>query len=101
MPSRLTSRLVARRLVGTDYGAIGTSVLIPGGASSETITITPIADAVNEGSETVILTLASGTGYTIGDPSTATVNIANYTGGLLGDLPKVNFGNVRVGSTLN
>ena len=38
---------------GSDYGAIGTSVLIPGGASSETITITPIADTLNEASETV------------------------------------------------
>jgi hypothetical protein len=87
---------------GSDYGAIGTSVVIPAGASSETITITPIADGLNEGSETVILTLASGTGYTVGDPSTATVNIANYTGGLLrGQLKQVNFGNVRIGSTAN
>ena len=86
---------------GTDYGAIGTSVLIPGGASSETITITPIADTLNEGSETVILTLASGSGYSVGNPSTATVTIANYTGGLLrGQLNQVNFGSpVRVGST--
>jgi len=88
---------------GSDYGAIGTSVLIPGGASSETITITPIADTLNEASETVILTLASGTGYSIGNPSTATVTIANYTGGILrGQLNQVNFGgNVPVGSTVN
>jgi YVTN family beta-propeller protein len=86
---------------GTDYGAIGTSVLIPGGASSGTITITPIADTLNESSETVILTLASGTGYSVGNPSTATVNIANYTGGLLRGQPQVNFGNVKTGSTAN
>ena len=84
---------------GTDYNAIGTSVLIPAGASSVTITVTPIADALIEGSETVNLTLASGTGYTVGNPSTATVTIADYTGGLLRGQPQVNFGSVPVGST--
>ncbi|MFT6933964.1 MAG: hypothetical protein ACJAUQ_000345, partial [Maribacter sp.] len=62
----------------TDYGTIGTSVSIPNGASSATITINPVDDSVVEGTETVILTLVSGTGYDgVGAPSTATVNITD------------------------
>jgi hypothetical protein len=60
---------------GTDYTAIGTSILIPANTASATITLTPSDDAVYDGDETVIVTLASGTGYTIGTPSSATVTI--------------------------
>ncbi len=76
---------------GTDYSSIGTSVTIPIGASSATVTIMPVRDDVPESTETAILTLASGSGYSIGSPSTGTVNIAdnglliydgfNYTAG--------------------
>src|ERR1051326_5339120 len=61
---------------GADYSLIGTSVVIPAGASSATVTITPIDDALNEGDETVTLTLASGS-YNIADApnNTATVTI--------------------------
>jgi hypothetical protein len=62
---------------GSDYTALGTSVTIPAGAASATVTVTPIDDTVSEGSETVTLTLASNSAYTIGSPSTATVTITD------------------------
>lgn len=60
---------------GSDYTELSGTVTIPSGQQSETITVTPIDDTEVEPSETVILTLSSGTGYNIGAPSTATVNI--------------------------
>ena len=81
---------------GTDYGTIGTSVTIPVGQSSTTVTITPVADTTVEGNETVDLTLASGTGYTVGSPNTATVTIANGSGKLQAP-SSFNFGNTTVG----
>ena len=63
---------------GSDYQAISGSVTIPAGQASTTLTITPLADAVIEPDETVILTLiANPTVYLIGSPSSATVTIAD------------------------
>ncbi len=59
-----------------DYNASATaSVTIAAGATTGTITITPIDDSTAENDETVILTLASGTGYTLGSTTSATVTI--------------------------
>ncbi|WP_273272658.1 Calx-beta domain-containing protein [Maribacter polysiphoniae] len=66
----------------TDYGSIGTSVLVANGQQTGTVTINPVDDAFVEGQETVTLTLDTGTGYVVGTPSSATVNITdndNYT----------------------
>ncbi|MFD0796496.1 Calx-beta domain-containing protein [Maribacter chungangensis] len=60
-----------------DYANIGTSVTIPNNQQANTITINPVDDPVVEGQETVILTLASGAGYTLGTPINATVNIVD------------------------
>jgi hypothetical protein len=68
---------------GTDYTALGSSVTIPVGAASSTVAVSPVDDSVFEGSETVILTLSAGTGYSVGSPSSATVTIADN------DLPTV------------
>jgi len=65
---------------GSDYTALGTSLTIPAGAASATVTISPIDDTASESNETVTLTLTSGTGYTIGSPSSATVNLADNDG---------------------
>jgi hypothetical protein len=62
---------------GSDYTSLGTSVTIPVGSTSATRTVTPIDDAAIEGSETVLATLAVGSGYTIGSPSAATVTITD------------------------
>lgn len=62
---------------GSDYTSIGTSVNVTDGNTTATITVTPIDDSDVESSETVIVTLASGTGYTAGSPDEATVNITS------------------------
>ncbi|GBE98419.1 calcium-binding protein [Microcystis aeruginosa NIES-298] len=61
---------------GTDYASIPTSVTFAAGSSTATVTIDPTADTIVESNETVILTLAAGTGYTIGTttPVTGTIN---------------------------
>ncbi|HXG47311.1 MAG TPA: C25 family cysteine peptidase, partial [Methylomirabilota bacterium] len=59
----------------SDYQAPGTSVTIPAGASSATLIVTPLDDTAVEGSETVLLTLASSAAYNIGSPDSATVAI--------------------------
>ena len=61
----------------SDYSTLGTTVVIPAGSASATITITPINDTLIEGSETAILTVTTGTGYAVGSPSAATVTIAD------------------------
>jgi choice-of-anchor C domain-containing protein len=48
---------------GTDYTSIPTSVTFAAGSSTATVTVDPTADTTVEPDETVILTLASGTGY--------------------------------------
>ncbi|WP_062058211.1 fibronectin type III domain-containing protein [Sediminicola sp. YIK13] len=60
-----------------DYSGIGTSVSIPNNAISAPVTITPVDDALVEGNETVVLTLTAGTGYVLGTPANATVNITD------------------------
>jgi len=62
---------------GGDYAALGTSTTIEAGASSHAFSVTPIDDALVEGNETIVLTLAAGTGYIIGSPSTASVTISD------------------------
>ncbi|MEP6667846.1 MAG: Calx-beta domain-containing protein, partial [Chthoniobacter sp.] len=63
---------------GTDYTAIAIlgTVTIPSGQASATLNVTPIQDTLNEGTETVIITLTAGS-YTIGSSNTATVNVAD------------------------
>jgi Calx-beta domain len=62
---------------GADYTALPGSVTIPAGASSATITVTPVNDSLVEGPETVILTLTDGPGYVPGTPKSDTVTIAD------------------------
>jgi hypothetical protein len=60
-----------------DYQAIGTSVTFGIGQSTATKTVTVIDDADVEVTETVVVTLQAGTGYVLGAPTVATVNILN------------------------
>ena len=64
---------------GVDYTGGVATVNIPAGATTATITINPSVDGFVEANETVILTVAAGTGYTVGaSPSnTATGTILN------------------------
>lgn len=68
---------------GSDYTTIGTPATIPAGSSSTNVTLSPIADGVVEVEENAVLTLATGTGYTVGAPNSATIRISaqNGTGG--------------------
>jgi Ca2+-binding RTX toxin-like protein len=78
-----TSALTANYTVGgtatngTDYTSIPTSVTFAAGSSTATVTFDPTADTTVEPDETVILTLAAGTGYTVGTPNAATGTITN------------------------
>lgn len=60
---------------GADYHALGETVTIPAGSASATVRVTPINDTEPEPAETVVLTLAAGAGYQIGNPATATVTL--------------------------
>ncbi len=62
---------------GTDYTGINTTALIPIGAASVTLTLTPVQDTTAEGAETAIIAVASGTGYVVGTPSSVTLTIAD------------------------
>ncbi|NLQ07272.1 hypothetical protein FLX35_05265 [Cylindrospermopsis raciborskii LB2897] len=62
---------------GTDYSTIGTSVTFAANSSTATVTVDPTTDTMVESDETVSLTLASGTGYTIGTTSAVTGTITN------------------------
>ena len=64
-------------VAGTDYTAVGTSVVIPAGAASAAVTIAPVDDKKNDGTESAVMTLAAGSGYTLGAVSAATVSITD------------------------
>lgn len=59
------------------YTAPNGTIVMTTGTNSITVTLTPIDDAAVEGTETAILTIQTGTGYTVGAPSSATANIAD------------------------
>jgi pimeloyl-ACP methyl ester carboxylesterase len=62
---------------GTDYNNLTGTVSFAAGAATALVNINTIDDTLAEGSETVILTLGTGTGYTVGATNTATVTIAD------------------------
>jgi Ca2+-binding RTX toxin-like protein len=65
--------------LNTDYTRTGTNntVTFVAGSSTATVTVNPTADTTIEPNETVILTLAAGTGYTVGTPNAVTGTITN------------------------
>ncbi len=66
---------------GTDYSITGSgSVSVAANAISENIPVVIIDDGVDENAETVILTLTSGLGYTVGSTSEHTLTIADNDG---------------------
>jgi hypothetical protein len=60
---------------GFDYQTLASSVTIPAGAASATITVTPIDDAVFDADKTVIATIQPGAGYEAGTSNSATITI--------------------------
>ncbi len=59
------------------FNATDGTVTFATGNTTATVTVDPTADNIVESSETVILTLATGTGYNVANPSTATGTINN------------------------
>ncbi len=53
------------------------TVSLPASASAATLLVTPVDDTTVEASETIIVTLAAGTGYSVGSPASATANLAD------------------------
>ena len=64
-------------IAGSDYQTLGTSITFAAGSSTATKTVTPLQDSLVEPDETVVITLAAGSGYSIGTPSSATVTITS------------------------
>ncbi|MDB9454291.1 Calx-beta domain-containing protein, partial [Dolichospermum circinale CS-541/06] len=62
---------------GTDYTTIPTTVTFAAGSSTAVVNLNVTDDTLIEGAETAILTVTSGTGYTVGTSASATVNIAD------------------------
>jgi hypothetical protein len=62
---------------GIDYGGGTATATIPAGQTTTTIAIVPVADTTVEPDETVILSIAAGSGYSVGSPASATGTIAN------------------------
>ena len=85
--------------LGTDYtvtasgATLGTGALtltFAPGATTATVTLTPVDDNLVEGSEGVTMTLKTGTGYTVLSPGTASGTIADN------DTAKLSVGNASV-----
>ena len=67
---------------GVDYTASATAASFGAEADRVTITINAIKDAVKEGEETIIITLASGSAYVVGtDPTTHRITERGRLGG--------------------
>jgi hypothetical protein len=62
---------------GADYAALPATVTFPSEEGTAVLTVTPVPDALVEGVETVVLTVAEGTGYVPGPASHATVAIGD------------------------
>ena len=60
---------------GTDFATLTSTATINANSSSVILTITPTNDALVEGTETVTITAQTGTGYTLADPTSATMEI--------------------------
>ena len=60
-----------------DYTALSGSVSVSSGASSVTIPVAIADDGADENDETVVLTLTSGTGYSVGSPDRHTLTITD------------------------
>jgi hypothetical protein len=71
---------------GTDYTALGSEIVIPAGATTADITLTPIRDAETDPNETVTVTLAAPSGFMVqGDPATLTIQDEELTVAIAAD----------------
>lgn len=68
-------RVTGTTTLGSDYVALGTSIVITAGKTQVTKTLTPKQDTLQESPETVILTLKQSPNYAVGTLASATVTI--------------------------
>jgi hypothetical protein len=67
---------------GEDYTVPAGPLILPAGAVSVTLVITPLADVLAEGEETVVISVQAGAQYSVGSLSNATVRIADLGAGV-------------------
>jgi hypothetical protein len=82
LPLSVNYTLGGTAINGTDYSLSGPSsgsntVTFAAGSSTASLTLDPVADGVVEANESVILTLATGSGYTVGTTAPITGTILN------------------------
>ncbi len=63
--------------LGEDYQVMDKTAVFDAGSNTAYITALPRNDAIQEGNETITLTLQPGPGYTVGSPASATATIAD------------------------
>jgi hypothetical protein len=69
----------------TSLGGNHFRITIPADQLTATVLITPINDGIIEDDETVIFTLVHDVTYTVGEPVTASITIADYVEGIFKD----------------
>lgn len=84
-PLTVTYTVSGSATAGSDYVALSGTAIIPFGATSTTIQVEPIADALVESTEAVIVSINPLPAYTVGQPATAgmlisDISTANGTG---------------------
>lgn len=62
---------------GADYATLTHTAVIPANATSTVVTISPIDDALREGTETIVLSIDASVDYGIGVPNTAQLNLGD------------------------
>src|SRR3954471_16082697 len=80
-PITVSFSLGGTATAGVDYNSSASNTLfIPAGTREVWVEFTPVPDADDaEPSETIVLTVQPGAGYTLGSPANGTVNLANET----------------------
>ena len=76
-PLTVTFTLTGTAANGTDYTNLPVTATFLAGQATVDVTVTPVADALVEGSESVILTLTAVSPFALGSPTTGTVTISD------------------------
>lgn len=76
-PLTVRMRYAGTAAGGSDYAALPETVAFPAGSASVVLPVQPLADPFAEGAETVIATLDSRVHYSVSNPSSAQVVIAD------------------------
>jgi len=76
-PLSVTFTLTGTATNGTDYTSLPLTATFLAGQATVDVIVTPIADSLAEGSESVILTLAAVAPYTLGSPKSGVVTITD------------------------